>query len=95
MQKLCKTQKDVDISVNCNWVETRWQQYSAHLHTNSTQNGTKPGGSSTVHIYTQTVHRTALNPVAAVQYTFTHKQYTEQHNEREYTERNILKNKYT
>jgi hypothetical protein len=28
---------------NCNWVDTRWQQYSTHLHTNSTQtteNGT-------------------------------------------------------
>jgi hypothetical protein len=23
---------------NCNWVDTRWQQYSTHLHTNSTQN---------------------------------------------------------
>jgi hypothetical protein len=23
---------------NCNWVDTRWQQYSAHLHTNNTQN---------------------------------------------------------
>jgi hypothetical protein len=22
---------------NCNWVDTRWQQYSTHLHTNSTQ----------------------------------------------------------
>jgi hypothetical protein len=29
-----------DISVNCNWVATRWQQYSTHLHTNSTQNNT-------------------------------------------------------
>jgi hypothetical protein len=28
----------IDISVNCNWVATRWQQYSTHLHTNSTQN---------------------------------------------------------
>jgi hypothetical protein len=28
-------------------------------------------------------------PVAVVQYTFTHKQYTEQHSETEYTERNI------
>jgi len=27
--------------------------------------------------------------VAAVQYTFTHKQYTERHNETEYTEQNI------
>jgi quinolinate synthase len=27
------------------------------------------------------------NSVAVVQYTFTHKQYTEQHNETEYTER--------
>ena len=67
------------VFVNWNWVDTRWQQYSAQLHTNSTQNGTKPGGSSTVHSYTQTVHRTALNPVAAVQYTFTHKQHTERH----------------
>jgi hypothetical protein len=28
-------------------------------------------------------------PVAAAQYTFTHKQYTEQHDETEYTERSI------
>jgi hypothetical protein len=34
-------------------------------------------------------------PVAVVQYTFTHKQYTEQHNETEYTERNIHNNKNT
>jgi len=25
---------------NCNWVDTRWQQYSTHLHTNNTQNNT-------------------------------------------------------
>jgi hypothetical protein len=31
---------DKDISVNCIWVDTRWQQYSTHLHTNSTQNST-------------------------------------------------------
>ena len=30
-----------------------------------------------------------------VQYIVTHKQYTEQHNETEYTERNIYKNKNT
>jgi hypothetical protein len=24
--------------VNCNWVDTQWQQYSTHLHPNSTQN---------------------------------------------------------
>jgi hypothetical protein len=35
------------------------------------------------------------HPVAAVQYTFTHKQYTEQHNETEYRERNIHNNKNT
>jgi hypothetical protein len=33
-------------------------------------------------------------PVAGVQYTFTHKQYTE-HHETEYTERNIHNNKNT
>jgi len=26
-----------DILVNCNWVVTRWQHYSTHLHTNNTQ----------------------------------------------------------
>ena len=29
-----------NILVNCNWVVTRWQQYSTHLHTNSTQTNT-------------------------------------------------------
>jgi hypothetical protein len=24
--------------VNCNWVDSRWQYYSTHLHTNNTQN---------------------------------------------------------
>jgi len=35
-----------DIFVNCNWVVTRWRQYSTHLHTNNTQNDTQ-----------QTIHR--------------------------------------
>ena len=35
------------------------------------------------------------HPVAVVQYTFTHKQYREQHNETEYTEQNIHNNKNT
>jgi hypothetical protein len=34
-------------------------------------------------------------PVAVVQYTFTHKQYTEQHSKTKYTERNIHNNKST
>jgi hypothetical protein len=34
-------------------------------------------------------------PVAVVQYTFTHKQYTGQQSETEYTERNIHNNKNT
>jgi hypothetical protein len=34
-------------------------------------------------------------PAALVQYTFTHNQYTEQHNVSEYTERNIHNNKNT
>jgi hypothetical protein len=33
--------------------------------------------------------------VAVIQYKFTHKPYTEQHNETEYTERKILNNKNT
>jgi hypothetical protein len=56
--------------------------------------GLTPGGSSTVHIYTQTV-QLGWHPVAAVQYTFTHKQYTEQHNETEWRERKIHNNKRT
>ena len=38
---------DIDMFVNCNQVDTWWQQYSTHLHTDST-----------VHIYTQTTHIT-------------------------------------
>ena len=30
----------IDTFVNSNWVDTRCQQYSTHLHTNSTQNNT-------------------------------------------------------
>jgi len=33
--------------------------------------------------------------MAVVQYTFTHKQYTDQHKETEYPERNIHNNKNT
>jgi len=33
--------------------------------------------------------------MTVVQYTFTHKQYTEQQNETEYTEQNIHNNKNT
>jgi len=35
------------------------------------------------------------NQAAVLQYTFTHKQYTEQHNETDYPERNIFNNKNT
>ena len=31
---------DIDIFVNCNWVNTRWQWYSTHLQINNTQNKT-------------------------------------------------------
>jgi hypothetical protein len=39
------------------------------------------------------VEKFADIPVTIVHYTFTHKQYTEQHNQTEYTERNIYNNK--
>ena len=32
---------------NCNWIATRWQLFSTHIHTNNTGNSTK-----------QTIHRT-------------------------------------
>ena len=35
------------------------------------------------------------HPMAVVQYTFTHRQYIEQHNETEYTEQNIRNSKNT
>jgi hypothetical protein len=40
MSWIVKQQIDIVIFVNCNWVDTRWQQYSTHLHTNSTENNT-------------------------------------------------------
>ena len=36
-----------DTFVNCNWVATRWQLFSTHIHKNNTGNVTK-----------QTIHRT-------------------------------------
>jgi len=49
-----------DILVNCNWVDSRWQQYSAHLHTNSKQNNTmkqntENGTDITVRIHNNTI----------------------------------------
>ena len=45
--------------------------------------GLTPGGSSTVHIYTQTIHRTTQN-----------KQYTERHNRhKQYVEKTQLTNR--
>jgi hypothetical protein len=38
---------------NCNWVATRWQLFSTHIHTNNTENVTK----QTVHRTTQKIHR--------------------------------------
>jgi hypothetical protein len=32
---------DIYVFVNCNWVATRWQQYSTYLQTKNTQNDTK------------------------------------------------------
>jgi hypothetical protein len=139
---------------NRSWVDTRWQQYSTHLHTNSTHNTAVQHTfthkqytpySSTAHIYTQTVHtiqqysthlhntengtyitkkngkcwpcpvfasytlafalqlrkkhretsvmvvKKSLHiPVAVVQYTFTHKLYTEKHSGTECTEQNMI-----
>jgi hypothetical protein len=108
---------------NCNWVDTRWQQCSTHLHTNSTQNtenvtnvtmkgkNGKCGPCTVFASYTlafvlqlrknhgktsvRVVEKCPDIPVAVVQYTFTHKQYTKQRNETEYTERNIHNNKNT
>jgi hypothetical protein len=91
---------------NRKWVDTRWQQYSTHLHTNSTQN-TENGTYITIKrkkcgkcrpdpvfaSYTlafalqlrknhektsvRVVEKCPDIPVPAVQYTFTHKRYTE------------------
>jgi len=47
--------KFVIYCVNCNWVATRWQQYSTHLHTNNTQNDTK----QTIHRKTQKFWKSA------------------------------------
>jgi hypothetical protein len=65
-------------------VVTRWQQYSAHLHTNSTHNTAAQHTfthtqytqySSTAHIYTRTVH-TIQQYSTHLHTNRTHKQYT-------------------
>jgi len=57
-----------------------------------------PGFVNTVFIiliYLLTAFGLTPGSSSTVQYTFTHKQCTEQHNETEYTERNIHNNKNT
>ena len=39
-----------DIFVNCNWVDTWWQWYSTHLHTNSTQNDANDTQNNTINL---------------------------------------------
>jgi hypothetical protein len=97
---------------NYNWVDTRWQQYSTHLHTNSTQN-TENGTYITIKrknwelravprlcdsypgiclTTEEKARKTSVRvlekcpdiPVATVQYTFSNKQHTEQHNQTEH-----------
>jgi hypothetical protein len=43
---------------NCNWVVTRWQQYSTHIYTNNTENDTK----QTIHTTTQKLGRVRAVP---------------------------------
>jgi hypothetical protein len=45
---------------NCNWVATRWQLFSTHIHTNNTENDTKQTIHKTTkkHSITQKIHRT-------------------------------------
>src|SRR5215475_2735591 len=83
---------------NRNWVDTRWQHYITHLHTNNTQNTEKGefgkcGPCPVFASYTlafalqlrkkygktsvRVVEKCPNIPVAVVQYTCTHKQYTE------------------
>ena len=55
---------------NCNWVATRWQLFSTHIHTNNTGNVTK-----------QTVHRTTQKYIEQrKKYIEQCKKYIEQHN---------------
>ena len=39
--RCCDALSDDDIFVNWNWVATRWQLFSTHIHTNNTGNVTK------------------------------------------------------
>jgi hypothetical protein len=50
--------ENYDIFVNCNWVATRWQKYSTHIHTNNTQNDTK----QTIYRTTQKLRRVRAVP---------------------------------
>jgi hypothetical protein len=42
---------------NCNMVDTRWQQYSTHLHTNSTENSTMIQNTQNITYITIRIHK--------------------------------------
>ena len=55
MKGVSRSGFDDDIFVKCNWVATRWKEYSTHLHINNTQNDTK----QTIHRKTQKFWKSA------------------------------------
>jgi len=46
-----------DIFFNCSWVDTLWQQYSTHLHTNNTQNDTMNQNTQNGTYVTKRIHK--------------------------------------
>jgi hypothetical protein len=58
LPKIQNAEEWYDIFVNCNWVDTRWQWYSTHLHTNNTQNNTI--NNKTIRITNKTTQTTNL-----------------------------------
>ena len=55
-------QSSYDLSVNCNWVATRWQQYNTHLHTHTRARARArthtPHAHNAQNDTKQTIHRT-------------------------------------
>jgi hypothetical protein len=46
-----------DMFVKCNWVDTRWQWHSTHLHTNNAQNNTMIQNTQSVTYITNGIHK--------------------------------------
>jgi len=75
--------------VNCSWIDTRWQQYSTHLHTNSTQNNTIKQNTQNGTYITIRIHKHNSKNTQFTNQTEPHKTYNHIYSDTKWNQKNM------